>query len=179
MSLKNPLTPTGIEPATFRFVAQHLNHCATTVAIYFMYSVKSRAQLLWDRYTIHQSLASNGVEYEETWFQERCKAFCRVWWIARGIGACEIVFVLVKRSALCIAHATTSQILFTYKAALNTICCFRFTVARNVVSVPRFWWPTLSFFPVCRPKHLTYNSALDQMPQTQRTSAFAGHYLSL
>jgi len=31
MSMKNPLTPAGIEPATFRFVAQHLNHCATTV----------------------------------------------------------------------------------------------------------------------------------------------------
>ena len=27
--MKNPLTPTGFEPATFRFVAQHLNHCAT------------------------------------------------------------------------------------------------------------------------------------------------------
>ena len=26
---KNPLTSAGIEPATFRFVAQHLNHCAT------------------------------------------------------------------------------------------------------------------------------------------------------
>ena len=25
----NPLTLPGIEPATFRFVAQHLNHCAT------------------------------------------------------------------------------------------------------------------------------------------------------
>ena len=25
------MTPTGIEPATFRFVAQHLNHCATAV----------------------------------------------------------------------------------------------------------------------------------------------------
>ena len=25
------MTPSGIEPATFRFVAQHLNHCATTV----------------------------------------------------------------------------------------------------------------------------------------------------
>jgi len=28
MSVKNPLTA-GIEPATFRFVTQHLNHCAT------------------------------------------------------------------------------------------------------------------------------------------------------
>jgi len=31
MSMKNPLTPPGIEPATFRFVAQYLNHCATAV----------------------------------------------------------------------------------------------------------------------------------------------------
>ena len=29
MSMKNPLTPAGIEPATFRIVAQHLNHYAT------------------------------------------------------------------------------------------------------------------------------------------------------
>ena len=28
VSMKNPLTPPGIEPATFRFVAQHLNHGA-------------------------------------------------------------------------------------------------------------------------------------------------------
>ena len=28
---KIPMTPAGIEPATFRFVAQHLNHCATAV----------------------------------------------------------------------------------------------------------------------------------------------------
>ena len=27
------MTPAGIEPATFRFVAQHLNHCATAVPI--------------------------------------------------------------------------------------------------------------------------------------------------
>jgi len=25
------MTPAGIEPTTFRFVAQHLNHCATAV----------------------------------------------------------------------------------------------------------------------------------------------------
>ena len=32
MSMKNPVTPAGIEQATFRFVAQYLNHCATAVA---------------------------------------------------------------------------------------------------------------------------------------------------
>jgi len=29
--MKNPLTQAGIEPATYRFVVQHLNHCATAV----------------------------------------------------------------------------------------------------------------------------------------------------
>ena len=29
--MKNPLTLAGIEPATFRFVAQHLSQCATAV----------------------------------------------------------------------------------------------------------------------------------------------------
>ena len=29
--MKNPLTPAVIEPATFRFVAQHVNHRATAV----------------------------------------------------------------------------------------------------------------------------------------------------
>ena len=35
MSMKNPLIPAGIEPATFRFVAQHLKHCATAVPTVF------------------------------------------------------------------------------------------------------------------------------------------------
>ena len=30
MSIKNPLTPSWIEPATFLFIAQHLNHCAVS-----------------------------------------------------------------------------------------------------------------------------------------------------
>jgi len=33
MSMKNPLKQPGIEPATFRFVAQHLSHCATAVPL--------------------------------------------------------------------------------------------------------------------------------------------------
>jgi len=35
------MTPAEIEPATFRFVAQHLNHCANTVHIKVDYSYKS------------------------------------------------------------------------------------------------------------------------------------------
>jgi len=31
---KIPVTPYRIEPATFRFVAQHLNHCATAVPLF-------------------------------------------------------------------------------------------------------------------------------------------------
>ena len=31
MTMKNPLTPAGIEPATFQFVAQQINHCTTAV----------------------------------------------------------------------------------------------------------------------------------------------------
>ena len=36
------MTPAGIEPATFRFVAQHLNHCATAVTK--MISVKGKGK---------------------------------------------------------------------------------------------------------------------------------------
>jgi len=31
--MKIPMTPAGIEPATFRFLARHLNHCATAVPL--------------------------------------------------------------------------------------------------------------------------------------------------
>ena len=36
------MTPAGIEPASFRFVAQHLNHCATAVPK--MISVKGKGK---------------------------------------------------------------------------------------------------------------------------------------
>jgi hypothetical protein len=39
MLIKNPLTPAGIEPATFQFVAQSLNHCA----LYLMAGFVARA----------------------------------------------------------------------------------------------------------------------------------------
>jgi len=39
MSMKSPLTPAGIKPANFRFVAQHPNHCATAVPKHYAYSL--------------------------------------------------------------------------------------------------------------------------------------------
>jgi len=35
---KIPMTPAGIEPGTFRFVPQHLNHCATAVPTFMIVS---------------------------------------------------------------------------------------------------------------------------------------------
>ena len=46
MSMKNPLTPAGIALATFRFVAQHLNHCATAVPKLGTGNVKILRQLV-------------------------------------------------------------------------------------------------------------------------------------
>ena len=45
---KIPMTPSGIESATFRFVAQHLNHCATAVP-----SVLSNVQI-WHHLELNQ-----------------------------------------------------------------------------------------------------------------------------
>jgi len=55
MSIKNPLKPAGIEPATFRIVVQHLNHCATAVLVLNGTTMKyyvGRTQLLFKWYKI-------------------------------------------------------------------------------------------------------------------------------
>jgi len=52
--MKNPLTPAGIEPATFRIVAQHLSHCATAVPKQTWYlSQITKYQIVESCLTVH------------------------------------------------------------------------------------------------------------------------------
>jgi len=63
------MTPAGIKPATFRIVAQHLKHCATTVPyisiVPFYILTMTNATSLYYKY--NQSLILN-------WFQEQCNS---------------------------------------------------------------------------------------------------------
>jgi hypothetical protein len=45
--MKNPMTPAGIEPATFLFLAQHLDHCATPSGEIFTEIAKD-FRILWN-----------------------------------------------------------------------------------------------------------------------------------
>ena len=57
------MTPAGIEPATFRFVAQHVNHCATAFPHYSS-SALGKSQL-----TQPINLSDNFVRHVEfLWF---------------------------------------------------------------------------------------------------------------
>jgi len=58
MSMKNPLTPVGIQPATFWFVAQHLNHCATAFSKVHR---QNAAFSLKEKCPVHKALFRKGL----------------------------------------------------------------------------------------------------------------------
>jgi len=82
-----PMTPSGIKPATFQFVAQHLNHCATMVpTTRATYSVKLK------RFSLHVlqlnasykctlSVDCIYVTVQTGWTtQAHCKTWGCPWW---------------------------------------------------------------------------------------------------
>jgi hypothetical protein len=52
---KIPMTPSGIKPATFRFVAQYLNHCSTAVPTVYVFHVFQKWLLTMCSYKMAQN----------------------------------------------------------------------------------------------------------------------------
>jgi len=81
---KIPMTPAGIEPATFRFVAQYLNHCATaTPHVSTAIARKMRRDAL-DPSTTKEHKARNMILLkQESYLLCMCTALrwnCNVYW---------------------------------------------------------------------------------------------------
>jgi len=85
MSMKNSLTPAGIEPATFRFAAQHLNHCATAVPRAFQYITHLRT--LFPSLEITSKLRTVTMLAAEVLALLRCSmAYVKEWYSSSGNG---------------------------------------------------------------------------------------------
>jgi len=70
--MTNPLTPVGIEPATFRFVAQHLNHCAAAVPP--RQYIHSQNKHFQNTRTLKSNLTANRPQYAHLfWMSLYCE----------------------------------------------------------------------------------------------------------
>ena len=65
---KIPVTPFGIEPATFRFVAQHLNHCVTAVPIHNIFTPNNKIQFsspIIQHITAHDTFLKHSAHHDQ------------------------------------------------------------------------------------------------------------------
>jgi len=74
------MTPSGIEPATFRFVVQHLNHCATVIYMYMCVCVCVCISPFYEGVLLQKTLTSVDVgvgrKYLERVQTHRQPVFC-------------------------------------------------------------------------------------------------------
>ena len=62
-----PMTPSRIEPVTFRFVAQHLNHCATAVPTELSYRHKFSPRYVFSKFPLVWGYWSSLLLTSELW----------------------------------------------------------------------------------------------------------------
>jgi hypothetical protein len=97
---KIPMTPSGIEPATFRFVAQYLDHCATAVPMVHKNNMQMRCEgKIRAKPTEGGSISQNkknnvyGYRPSEAWFRSGFGVVTE-WFLSRGL-------VTIKKKAKC------------------------------------------------------------------------------
>jgi len=120
---KIPMTPSGIEPVTFRFVAQHLNHCATAVP--------------------PSSFSGKKWELNNLYSHESCIAQVRQWWyIVKGIK--RIIAILFPRLFHSADICTRVHFLNICLITIDRVPVTRVTrVGRiNLTSRPTEWYCT-------------------------------------
>ena len=82
------MTPAGIEPAIFRFVTQHLNHCATAVPKLSQMSKKEREREILYSYSVRERNDRSGPG--NSWMVGSCehkmkyrdRKWCKIFWTA-------------------------------------------------------------------------------------------------
>ena len=99
------MTPSGIEPATFRFVAQHLNHCATAVPYWrhIIYYAKKKSCLAY-------------VSFMQTTHRSKVLLFViehHVWKVCDGVGTDLHAFLTLTINGQIHAPANSRGPLYT------------------------------------------------------------------
>ena len=69
------MTPAGIEPASFRFVAQHLNHCATAVPLRYVLYLLERGIFPNSSESSPRAAYCNDISEQAFWLGEGQTAF--------------------------------------------------------------------------------------------------------
>ena len=104
------MTPAGIEPATFRFVAQLLNHCATGILT-----------------KICTVLSYLGVVYSLYMLYFKMCVYC-----------CELSCVYCCRCLVCIVVVVLCVLLSSYVYLLYYVCTTVFTLDAGLLAISQY-----------------------------------------
>jgi len=130
---KIPMTQAGIEPATFRYIAQHLNHCARAVANLKAYKLKYIWRHLLFGTDFNKRLAD---QMKTKW------GYLRAWcWDGRKAGWGKLYSEELRNT-----YCYTVILLYCYTVILYTVYCILYTVyciLYTVILLCRWHWEWL------------------------------------
>jgi hypothetical protein len=138
---KIPMTPSGIEPATFRFVAQYLKHCATAVptALWFF------AETSWQFWGLGTCVRGDAVSWRISNTRQTVRTDNILW---------NILIINIQFYQLCQPYVMLSS----YIACINSELCLFFSMLYPSVTIPtpKTWRQTKNLWmavTVSRPYH--------------------------